>query len=183
VDLEKFFPKDWDNIDGFVSLNFFKEHPYTVDYKKGLVIFDFPESLKNRKKEGVLIPIDVKSDNYSTTFFANFDIPNNERLKLEVDTGSDSLILHIKYMRSLTIDPNGEQTRVSKKTDETGFSYTRYFSEINGKIFPSGAVEFSQNDSKVTFREIIYDGLIGHSFLSKFTYTIDLKNSQMILNY
>ena len=99
---------------------------------------------------------------------------------MEVDTGSDTLILDEKFIPRL-----GVKTANLKKVegkDETGHSYLRYFGEIPGPMALSKAPELEQKKFKIMFQKIIYDGLIGQSFLRNFIVTFDLPRSRLIFS-
>ena len=70
---------------------------------------------------------------------------------------------------------------VVEATDETGHAYRRTFTTLMGSINPAGAPDIAQRDPPVMFQEIIYDGLVGDSFLREFVVTYDLARSRMIL--
>jgi hypothetical protein len=106
-----------DGIDGFLSLNFFRSAPVTVDYPASVVVVEDERSLAVRKQEG---------------------------------------------------------------NDETGHAFARYFTTLRGEISVAGAPAIRQAGPEVMFQRIVYDGLVGNSFLKNFTVTYDLANLRMI---
>ena len=44
----------------------------------------------------------------------------------------------------------------------------------------AGAPKLAQRDPDVMFQKIIYDGLVGHSFLRNFAVTFDLPNGRVV---
>jgi hypothetical protein len=50
----------------------------------------------------------------------------------------------------------------------------------SGSINPVGAPHIAQRDPPVMFQQIIYDGLVGDTFLRGFVVTYDLARSRMI---
>lgn len=103
-------------------------------------------------------------------------------IKVEIDLGGNILTLNEKLMPLLGIDPDARVVEVEKKTDETGYSYVRYFTKIAGPIAPAAAPTLQQSDLNVMFQKIIYDGLIANDFMRRFTVTYDLPNSVIILS-
>ncbi|HET6682720.1 MAG TPA: hypothetical protein VFG75_03415 [Gaiella sp.] len=64
--------------------------------------------------------------------------------------------------------------------DETGNAYLRCFTRLDAMIHVAGEPSLAQDDPDVMFQEIIYDGLIGHAFLRRFTVTYDLPGARMV---
>jgi predicted aspartyl protease len=165
-------------VEGFLSLGFFEHQPFTMDYAAATVWLETPESLAARKKTGVSVPVEFDRNGPSLGIYMRLELPKAGTVKVEVDTGSDSLILDQRFMRKLAI---GRVKRRQGK-DETGHSYVRSFSELKGNIFPAGAPQLVQHNPPVMFQKIIYDGLIGHSFMNNFVVTYDLSAPVIIFN-
>ena len=176
------FPDLFDSIDGFISLEFLDSVPFTIDYSHGRVVIEDAESLAARNAKGKSIPVRIDRDHSTVGLFMEIEVPGGPPATVEIDTGSDSLILHERYMRRLGIKPSRKNVKRVEGKDETGYSYVRYFSEFSGSIQPVGAPEMKQENPKVMFQKIIYDGLVGHSFFKNFVVTYDLPNSRMILS-
>ncbi len=173
--------KEFADIAGILSLNFFRKVPFTLDYKRKVLILEDSESLKKRVATGIRVPVKIESKgDVELSIKVPISIDKNPRLFAEVDTGSDSLILDLRYMKSLNIR-NAKIKRVVGK-DETGHSFIRYFTELPGNICLKDAPSISQKKPDVMFQKIIHDGLIGNSFLKQFTVTYDLAHSQMIFS-
>lgn len=68
-------------------------------------------------------------------------------------------------------------------TDETGHPCTRCFATARGDVGLSGAGQFRMTDPDVLFQKIIYDGLVGDSFLRQFVTTYDLGNGRMLFGF
>ena len=66
--------------------------------------------------------------------------------------------------------------------DETGHEYARYFTSLRGVVRAATVPEIEQRDPDVMFQKIIYDGLVGHAFLSDFVVTFDVRNAQLIFS-
>lgn len=172
---------DFHDVEGFLSLGFFREQAFTMDYKKGEFILEDEESLKVRRSQGQVIPIEIHENGPAITIFMSLKLSDGTLLKVEIDLGGDILTLNEKYMPLLGVDKNSSAVITEKRSDETGHPYIRYFSKISGPIAPAQAPALQQKDLKVMFQKIIYDGLIANDYMKRFTVTYDLAHSQIIL--
>lgn len=171
------FPEEFSDIMGILSPDFFGDAIFTVDYEKKRVIIR--DDIHNIKDLGLEVcDITVEREGPSVTLFLHAELPNDRTVKLEVDTGSGSLILDASFMEELGIRKDGVNTKVFTGTDETGHNYARYFSEISGVVTLKGT-NISQKNPGVMFQDIIYDGLIGDDFLSRYNVTYDISNGKM----
>jgi len=168
------------DIEGFVSLSSFRTTPVTVEYSTGHVILEDGESLARRAVAGISVSVHVGYDGCSTDLMLSMDLPNGKQISLEVDTGSDVLILNEWLADDAGIDLNGQGVRQVRATDETGHEFVRYFAALRGDVHVSGAPSIRMTDPEVMLQKIIYDGLVGDKFLRNFTTTYDLANSRLI---
>jgi predicted aspartyl protease len=172
---------DLAGLTGLVSLTSFLSTPVTIDYEAGAIVIEDERSLADRLARGTPVPIDVHEDGpYSTDVFIDLALPGGQSVKVEVDTGSDNLILNRPFAAQNSIDLEAETTRRLVGPDETGHEYARYFTILPGDIGLAAAPAFRQHDPQVIFQEIIFDALIGDAFLRNFVTTYDLANSRMI---
>jgi hypothetical protein len=153
-----------EEIDGFLSLAFFAETPFTVDYARAEV--------RLGSVEGTSLDLDVELDGPAVTAFAPLTLPDGTTVRVEVDMGSDCLILDDAFAQG--------ELRAVEGTDETGHHYVRRFGELSGRI--SLADDVWQDDPKVMFQDIRYDGLIGDDFLRRYTVTFDIPGSRMVFS-
>ena len=175
------FPPEFSDIGGFLSLNFFEHTPFTIDYKNKVVIIETSESLERRRQAGKVVRLIMDRDRESLGAYMMMNLPTGATSKMEVDTGSDSLILDERFMRHLGFKANDSRLKKVKGKDETNHTYIRYFGQLKGKISAVGAEEWPQENPKVMFQKIIYDGLVGHSFFQNYTVTYNLTNAEIIL--
>jgi len=177
-DIEAMMPGS--KIGGFLSLGFFRDFPYTVDYAQQTLTFENPESLKKIRAEGVVASLapDIQGPAYGV--FMPLILPNGQKISVEVDTGSQALILNEKFMKELGVNPSDSNVRRKEGKDETGHSYARFFTSLKGQVSVPGSQEISTDNPEVMFQNIIYDGLVGHYFLSHFRVTYDLQRSEII---
>jgi hypothetical protein len=163
------FPLELDHVAGFLSLAYFADAPLTVDYGRRLVSV-------GARVEGSAVPLRVERDGPSVCVYTALTLPDERSIEVEVDMGSDSLILDERFAELGT----GEVRRVDG-TDETGNRYTRRFTTLRGRIHPTGAPQLGQDDPAVMFQRIIYDGLVGHAFLRRFAVTFDVPGASLLL--
>lgn len=182
-DMRSLLPaEDCRDVEGFLSLGFFKNIPFTMDYKKSEFIIETPEDLNARVKSGHVIPIEINQDGPSTTIFMPLRLSDGTIIKVEIDLGGNILTLNEKYMDLLKVDRNSKDVIIEKSHDETNHHYVRYFGKIAGPIAPAATPDLKQTNLSVMFQKIIYDGLIANDYMKRFTVTYDLANSRIILN-
>lgn len=164
------------DIDGILSLGFFAERPVTVRPRRGVLAFsDDPGAHKARA-----VPVRVERDGPSVTMFLDLTLPNGERVRTEVDTGSDILILDRRFMTQLGIDPQAPGVDHRTGKDETGYTYHRYRAEVNGRVSVAAEPTLAVQNPQAMFQEIIYDGLVGTDILERYDVTYDVGRSRML---
>jgi len=171
-----------EQVEGFLSLTSFRTLPVTIDYAARLVILDDGASLARRAKRGSSVPVQIEYDDCSTRLLLRLDLPTGRVITVEVDTGSESVILDQSLAADVGVDLHDQSVRVHEGTDETGYEFTRYFARMDGDISVTGAPRYHVTAPDVMFQKIIYDGLVGDRFLRSFTTTYDLANERMIFS-
>lgn len=175
-DLRSFLPPGLAHVEGFLSLGLFEDRPVRIDYRAGSVTVDAPVPDGEGRYGGV--PLFLEREGASLTAQADLGLPDGSTARVEVDLGSDRLILHDRYMAALGFDADAPATRTEHGTDETGHTFTRRFGSLSGTIALGRA---TQRDPEVMFQEVIYDGLVGDQFLRRYDLTFDLPRSRMVL--
>ncbi len=94
--------------------------------------------------------------------------------------GSDSLILDERFAAEVGVDLESAEVRRVEGTDETGGSFTRYFTQLRGSVHPTGAPELAQEQPDAMFQSIVHDGLVGDAFLRRQPVTYDLPRGRMV---
>jgi hypothetical protein len=176
-----FFPADLAGIGGFLSLAFFADCPLSVDYRRGVVIVETRETLAARYADGVPVSVDVQHDGPSVTMFMPLTIPGGRSISVEVDMGSDQLILDERLAEETGASLDDDGGRRVEGTDETGHAYTRRFTRLVGRIYPTTAPHLAQDDPVVMFQRIIHDGLVGDAFLRQHVVTFDVAGAAIVL--
>ncbi|HWD78282.1 MAG TPA: hypothetical protein VG497_05365, partial [Kribbella sp.] len=100
---------------------------------------------------------------------------------VEVDTGSDSLILDTRFAADCGVDLDGPGVTTRTGTDETGYAWTRHWVTISGSVHLAAAPDTAQVAPRVQFQEIIHDGLVGAGYLERFRMTFDVTGSRLVL--
>jgi len=177
-DVERLLPKS--GISGFLSLGFFKEFPHTVDYKNKNIRFETAASLTSIRADGSAIKIKPKIQDVAYDIMMPLVLPDGTVINAEVDTGSQALILHERYMKKLGIDTQAKSVQKKTGKDETGHLFDRYFTKLSGPVHLPGYPDMKMDTPNVMFQKIIYDGLIGFHFLREFRVTYDLPRSEVI---
>jgi len=165
----------FEGIDGFLSLDQFADAPVTVDYGSQHVVV-------GERPSGVPVAVRVDRDGPSTAVHMPLDLPSGRTVSVEVDMGSDDLILDERFAAELGVDLDDPAVRKVEGRDETGHDYVRHFTALSGVVRVPTAPELAQRDPGVMFQKIVYDGLVGHSFLRNFAVTFDLPNERLIFS-
>jgi hypothetical protein len=166
------FPDALAPIGGFLSLAFFTEQPVTIDYARRVVALG--------PREGASVAVTVERDGPSVTVFMPLTIPGGRSISVEVDMGSDELILDERFAAETGAPLKGDGVRVVHGTDETGHDYTRTFTRLAGPIHPAVAPDLRQDDPDAQFQRIIHDGLLGDAFLRRHIVTFDVTEERMV---
>jgi hypothetical protein len=168
------FPPALAGIEGFLSLAFFDEAPFTVDYAGGTVELD------GRGPGGTPVDVRIERDGPSVTAFLPLVIPGGRTISAEVDMGSDVLILDERLAEEVGAELGAPEARRAEGVDETGNPFVRTFMPIAGSVEPAGAPRLRQSAPQVQFQRIIHDGLVGHDFLRRFAVTWDVAAAQLL---
>ena len=175
------FPPALAGIDGFLSLAFFDAAPFTVDYGRGVIVVESAASLEARARAGAAVPLRLDRDGPSLCGFVALDVPGAATLEVEVDMGSDTLILDERLAPAVGIRLDDASVRRVEGRDETGNAYTRSFTRLDGTIRLAGAPRVAQADPDVMLQHIVHDGLVGDAFLRRFVVTYDLPASRLLV--
>lgn len=143
------FPPALDHISGFLSLAFFADRAFTVDYRGGTVVVETAETFAQRYAAGVALDVAVEREGPAITVFVSLTIPGGHPVSVEVDMGSDALILDERFAAVTGAALSGDGVRRVEGTDETGHPYVRTFTRLPGAIHPSGAPQLSQAGPEV----------------------------------
>jgi hypothetical protein len=130
---------------------------------------------------GYEVPLLVRREGVTVDAFVNLVLPSGRQVSVEVDTGSDNLILDPRFAVDCGVDLDGPGVTTTTGTDETGYQWTRRWATAGGPIHLAAAPQTVQEAARVQFQDIIYDGLIGTDYLYRYRFTIDFDRARMFL--
>ncbi|MGA8247015.1 MAG: retropepsin-like aspartic protease [Nocardioides sp.] len=169
-------PTDGDRgFDGVLGLDLFVDLALTVDPDARTV------TLAEAAPDGLDVPVEVERDGPSVATYTRLVLPSGRVVRVEVDTGSGSLILDDVLMSDCDVEPEAAGIDVRTGTDETGHEYVRRFVTIAGSVQIDGVPATAQARPRVQFQRIRYDGLVGTDFLNRFRQTFDVRGSRLVL--
>jgi hypothetical protein len=162
-------------FDGILSPGFFEPYALTIDpVERTLTIGDAPT-------DGVTVPIDVHRDGPSVDSFVPLVLPSGRRITVEVDTGSEALILDTRFIADCGLSPDDPAIETETGTDETGYDWTRRHATAEGSVHLADAPQTAHDAPRVIFQDIIHDGLVGTGYLERFRLTVDFAGERLIL--
>jgi hypothetical protein len=165
-----------EGFDGILGLDLFADLCVTVDpVDRTISLMDAAPP------EGLVVPVEVERDGPSVAMYTRLELPSGRVVRVEVDTGSGSLILDDSLMADCGITPDSPAVNAQTGTDETGHDYIRRFVTISGSVRVPGLPETTHDRPRVQFQRIMYDGLVGTAFLNRFRHTFDVSGERIVL--
>jgi predicted aspartyl protease len=167
-----------DQFDGILGPAFFEEHAVTTD-PDTMTLTVQPRRLF--APDGPVVPLDVRREAVSVDPFTRLVLPSGREIAVEVDTGSDSLILDTRFAADCDVDLDAAEVTRRTGTDETGYEWTRCWVTIPGSVHLAAAPETAQSAPRVQFQDIIHDGLVGAGYLTRYRTTFDVTGARLVL--
>jgi hypothetical protein len=164
-------------FDGILGPSYFGDRVVTTDVVAGTFTVHDP----GEEVSGLEIPIDVHEDGLSHDPFVELVLPSGRTVLVEVDTGSDRLILDSRLMAECGIAVDDPRVTARTGVDETGHSYVRYDTTLAGAVHLASAPETTQEAPRAMFQELIHDGLVGTDFLYRYRFSLDLAGARLVL--
>ncbi|MFY9717246.1 MAG: aspartyl protease family protein [Thermoplasmata archaeon] len=174
-------PPEFATIEGILSPTFFGSAPFTLLFVRRTLVVEDLASMKTRSVGGDSVPLRAVRDGPSLELFTDLRLPNGRIVSVEVDTGTESLILNSSFLPELLDTEHTAMGRTEEKTDETGHRVLRHHARLSGAISLVSAPRWLQPDPAVVFQEIVHDGLLGCDFLRRFTVTFDPDGGQLVV--
>jgi predicted aspartyl protease len=165
--------------DGLLGYSLFLGHAVTTDPAAGELTITPADRFD---EPGTVVPLEVRDHGHSLDPFVRLVLPSGREVLVELDTGSQSLILHDRYAEECGVDLAAPGLETRTGTDETGGGFVRRWATIDGAVHLAGAPGTAQERPRVMFQEIIHDGLLGTDFLERFRFTVDLGGSRLVLS-
>ena len=166
-----------DGFDGILGPAYFGDRTVTTDVAAGT----FTIQAAGARIAGVEVPLEIHRDGPSADPFVRLVLPSGRAVLVEVDTGSDRLILDSRLMAECGLGVGGPGVTAREGVDETGHGYVRYDATLAGSVHLEAAPETAQEAPTVVFQEIIHDGLIGSEYLYRYRFSFDLAGERMVL--
>jgi hypothetical protein len=164
------------NADGLLSMDFFRDQPFTLDLRAGTLTLESAGHLREVASSAASIPIRLKPNGPSELdFFVQLCVGDSATAEAEFDTGAgfNMLMLQPGYMRRLGISPDGKPRGAMEY-----YVYSTFLPELHYCAAP--AVRTAKQF--VGFKEgLIYEGLVGHGAFRDRRLTIDIPGRRMLV--
>ena len=165
-----------DDFAGILGPDFYAGHVLTIDPAAMTLALRDPH-----EAGGYEVPLQVRREGVTVDAFVTLVLPNGRQVSVEVDTGSDNLILDTRFAADCGVDLGGPAVTTKTGTDETGYHWTRHWTRTRGPVHLAAAPGTAQDAPQVQFQDIIYDGLIGTDYLDRYRLTVDFGGARMFL--
>lgn len=167
-------------LDGIVSLDGFRNHPFTIDFGANTVTFESSGSLARRRANGRVSQLQLDDlRGRAVTAFAEFELGGKSG-QCELDTGSQATRANTRYLTALGIDTSNAEVSRRTYTTAAGGTESQYVATVS-RVSLASAPEVSASDVRVIFSDIIYDCVIGTDFWRDRTLTLDIGGRQLIV--
>ncbi|QIG43239.1 hypothetical protein G5V58_11160 [Nocardioides anomalus] len=166
-----------DDFDGILGPAFFGDRTVTTDVAAATFTVHEPGA----QIEGIVVPLEVHRDEHTADPFVELVLPSGRTVLVEVDTGSDRLILDSRFLTECGLSADDERVSSREGVDETGFAYVRHDATLPGSVHLAAAPETAQASPRVMFQDIVHDGLVGSEFLYRYRFSFDLAGERLVL--
>lgn len=177
-------PLDAMGIDGLLSLKFFEDKPFSIDFKNQKIKFLSNDESKQLAAIHTTLPLLLyQHTNVMLDIFIPITVNDNVELLASFDTGSgyDTYLLNPGYITDLKID----ESELSKQEYVTQLSRderTDKVANLSTISVGEGSKKIENKDVHAIFREgLIYNALIGSGLFKDKIITIDIPNKTFIV--
>jgi hypothetical protein len=118
-------------FDGILSLGFFDGCAYTVDPAAMTLTIGRSTAAPSA---GVAVPLEVRRDGHSVEAFVRLVLPSGRAVLVEVDTGSETLILDQQFLGDCGLPAGSPAVQTTTGTDETGHEWVRHWAVAEGPV-------------------------------------------------
>jgi hypothetical protein len=169
------------HLDGIVAVNDFRRQPFTLDFANKRLVFETEKSLRGRKADGSLVPLQTDDRRGITLdLFSHFTF-GKQTGQCEIDTGSPRATISTRYMGDLGIDKDAKGVRKQEHKTIAGAAVVNYWTTIP-QISLAAAPQVSLAPAQVAFSDIVYDCVIGVDFWHARAVTINIPDRQLIVS-
>ncbi|MHA7056460.1 aspartyl protease family protein [Aquimarina sp. M1] len=177
-------PLDAMGIDGLLSLKFFEEKPFSIDFKNSKITFLTDTESKQLTKKHTTVPIQLhKHTNVMLDVFIPITINDNIEILAEFDTGSgyERYLINQEYINDLEI-PKDAITEEKYTTQISREERTDKVVALKSISVGNGMKMAKKKNVRTIFRKgMIFNALIGSGLFKDFTITIDIPNKVFIV--
>jgi len=167
-------------IDGIISVNNFRQQPFTLDFINRVVVFESPQSLIRRRALGESSPLQLHDQRgIALDLFAHFLIGTHSG-QCEIDTGSPRGTVSTRYTGPLGIKVDDKDVRRHDVSTSGAAAQTRLETTLP-QISLAASPQITLGHARVSFSDIIYDCVVGIDFWSGKVVTIDIARLQLIV--
>jgi len=163
------------NADGLLSMDFFRDQPFTLDLRAGTLTLESQSRLREIASSAASIPIRLKPNGpFELDFFVRLCVGDSVTAEAEFDTGAgfNMLMLQPGYMKRLGISPDATPRGALEY-----YVYSTFLPEMHYCAAPAVHTE----KQFVGFKEgLIYEGLVGHGAFRDRRLTIDIPGRRML---
>ena len=169
------------HIDGIVSLNDFRQNPFTLDFISQVIVFETSKSLAERLAKGKFSPLQLDDQRgIALDVFAQFLIAGQPG-QCEIDTGSQNATVSLQYMALIGIEKDAKNVQKQEKRTIAGGMEVRYKTQLP-EISLAALPEIGLTHPGVSFSNIIYDCVVGTDFWAGKALTIDIAGRRLIVS-
>ena len=163
------------NADGMLSMDFFRDVPFTLDLRAGTLTIESPGRLRDIASRAERIPIRLETNGpHELDLFVRVCVGDSVVAEAEFDTGAgfNMLMLQPEYMKRLGIRADaGERGALEY------YVHSTFLPELHYCEAPAVRV----THQFVGFKEgLIYEGLVGHGAFRGRRLTIDIPGRRML---
>ena len=163
------------NADGMLSMDFFRDPPFTLDFARGTLTLETAGSTARIAARATAIPIRLAPNGpHQLDFFVRVCVGDGVAAEAEFDTGAgfNMLMLHPSYMRRLGLAPD-DRARGALEY----YVHSTFLPELHYCAAPM----VRTTRQFVGFKDgLIYEGLVGHGAFRDRRLTIDIPNRRML---
>jgi len=166
---------------GVISMNDFRQQPFTFDFPNKQIIFETSRTLRDRLKSGAVIPLKFDDQRGIALDLFPEVLIGSQAGQCEMDTGSPDSTFSTRYMEPLGLSKDSKDItkRVSKNL--AGVPTTAYITTVP-QIALAADPNIRQLQPRVEFSDMIYDCLLGIDFWSGRELTVDIPNKRLIVS-
>lgn len=175
----------WDGMDkfhlaGMISLNFFRDHPFTLDFRSHQLVVETAAGLAVRQRHGSIVRVQMDDmRGISIDLFAPFQL-DGHAAQCEVDTGSTGYVFASRYMSMLGLTAHSSGVQESDHTSILGKNEVRYRASASSLWLDDTQIG-TEDKPSILFEDIIYDCNVGIDFWRNRVVTFDIPHREMVI--